>query len=161
MNRGKAKEVSYRPLNKAIDTKQVVWQPCSKRTGQPRPYWLHRAVNLRFHRVSLLQWFLSIRPEFRVTKDGINLEAAEKIGSRITRKKQQARPRRSHAICGCSAGKAGWSERWWYKRKHRAPATPSAHLRRLLQHPSLRAVTQVYVAASLSLPRPCAAAAYD
>jgi hypothetical protein len=86
---GKAKEVSYRPLNKSMDTKQVVWQPRSKRTGQPRPYWLHRAVSLRFHRVSSLQWCLSIRPEFRVTKDSINLEAAEKVGSRITRKKSR------------------------------------------------------------------------
>jgi hypothetical protein len=84
---GKPKEVSYRPLNRAVETKKVVWQPVSKRTGEPRPYWLHRAVNLRFHRVSSAQWCFSIRPEFRVTKDSVVPEASEKVGSRVTRKK--------------------------------------------------------------------------
>ncbi len=86
-NPGQPKEVSYRPLNRAMETKQVVWQPISKRTGEPRPYWLHRAVNLRFHRVTSSQWCFSIRPEFRITKDGFIPEASEKVGSRVTRKK--------------------------------------------------------------------------
>ena len=86
---GEVKEITYRPLNQASATKQVVWQPISKRTGQPRPYWLHRAVNLKFHRVSSSQWCLSIRPEFRVTKDGVTAEDSEKIGPRVTRKKSR------------------------------------------------------------------------
>lgn len=86
---GKVKEISYRPLNKSAASKHVVWQPISKRTGQPHPYWLHRAVNLRFYRVASSQWCLSMRPEFRVTKDGVTPEASEKIGSRITRKKSR------------------------------------------------------------------------
>ena len=84
---GESKEVPYRPLNQNLSTKQVVWQPVSRRTGQPRPYWLHRAVNLRFHHVSQHDWCLSIRPEFRVTKDGVTPEESDKVGSRVTRKK--------------------------------------------------------------------------
>ena len=86
---GKPKEISYRPLNQAASSKQVVWQPISKRTGQPRPYWLHRAVNLRFHRVASSQWCFSIRPEFRVTIDGFVPEASERVGSRVTKKKSR------------------------------------------------------------------------
>jgi hypothetical protein len=88
-SQGANREVSYRPLNQNSATKQVVWQPLSKRTGQPRPYWLHRAVNLRFHHVSQHDWCLSIRPEFRVTKDGFTAEESGKVGSRVTRKKSR------------------------------------------------------------------------
>ncbi len=83
------KEISYRPLNQTLSKKQVVWQPISKLTGQPRPYWLHRAVNLKFHRIAQSQWCFTIRPEFRVTKDGITPEESEKVGSRVTRKKSR------------------------------------------------------------------------
>lgn len=83
------KEIAYRPLNQASASKQVVWQPVRKQTGERRPYWLHRAVNLRFHHMSQSGWCLSVRPEFRVTKDGFMLEESEKIGSRITRKKSR------------------------------------------------------------------------
>lgn len=86
---GKIKEISYRPLNQSTSTIQVVWQPISKKTGEPRPYWLHRAVSLKFHRVTTTQWCLSIRPEFRVTKDGFIPEDSERIGSRVTRKKSR------------------------------------------------------------------------
>lgn len=88
-NQGKSKEVTYRPLNQASSTKQVVWQPVSKRTGQARPYWLHRAVNLRFHHLLQYNWCLSIRPEFRVTKDGFTAEEPSRVGSRVTRKKSR------------------------------------------------------------------------
>ncbi len=84
---GTIKEVEYRPLNMASGSKQVVWQPITKRTGQPKKYWLHRAVGLRFHRISASQWCLSIRPEFRVTRDGVTPIASEKIGAKVTRKK--------------------------------------------------------------------------
>lgn len=86
---GTIKEVRYRPLNQALSSKQVVWQPISKQTGEPRPYWLHRAVSLKFHLVTSSQWCLSIRPEFRVTKDGVISEESDKIGSRVTRKKSK------------------------------------------------------------------------
>ncbi len=86
---GEVKEVEYRPLNQSKSTKQVVWQPISRLTHEPRPYWLHRAVNLRFHQVNHAQWCLSIRPEFRVTKDGLESLESERIGAKVTRKKSK------------------------------------------------------------------------
>ena len=86
---GEIKEIEYRPLNQSKSSKQVVWQPINKITHEPRPYWLHRAVNLRFHQVNLSQWCLSIRPEFRVTKDGFEPLDSEKIGGKVTRKKSR------------------------------------------------------------------------
>ena len=84
---GKPLEVSYRPLNQSITTRQVVWQPITKKTGLPKRYWYHRAVALRFHRVSDQHWCLSIRPEMHVTEDGIAPLDSESIGSKVTRKK--------------------------------------------------------------------------
>lgn len=84
---GKPLEVSYRPLNQSIATRQVVWQPITKKTGLPKRYWYHRAVALRFHRVSDQHWCLSIRPEMHVTEDGITHLDSESIGSKVTRKK--------------------------------------------------------------------------
>ncbi|MGA2504989.1 MAG: HNH endonuclease signature motif containing protein [Anaerolineales bacterium] len=86
---GEVKTVEYRPLNISKSRKQVVWQPISKKTTQPYPYWLHRAVNLKFHQVTNSQWCLSIRPEFRVTKDGSLPLVSDKIGSKVTRKKSK------------------------------------------------------------------------
>jgi hypothetical protein len=86
---GKPKEVPYRPLNVSSTTKHVVWQPITKKTGKPKPYWLHRAVSLRFHKVTSTQWCLSVRPEFRVTKDGFTPIVSENIGSRVTSKKSR------------------------------------------------------------------------
>ena len=86
---GKPKEVPYRPLNVSSTTKHVAWQPVSKKTGKPKSYWLHRAISLRFHRMLSVQWCLSIRPEFRVTKDGYNPIASKKIGARVTSKKSR------------------------------------------------------------------------
>lgn len=86
---GQTLEVSYRPLNQSTTTRNVVWQPITKKTGKPKPYWFHLAVALKFHQVSDKHWCLSIRPEMRVTKDGFNLLESEKIGSRITHKKSR------------------------------------------------------------------------
>ena len=86
---GKPKEVSYRPLNVSSTSKHVAWQPVSMKSGTPKPYWLHRAIGLRFHRVATTQWCLSVRPEFRVTKDGYIPIASEKIGAKVTSKKSR------------------------------------------------------------------------
>lgn len=80
-------EISYRPLNQSTATRQVVWQPVTKKTGEPKPYWYHLAVALQFHLVSDRQWCLSIRPEMYVTKDGTTPLESEQIGSKVTRKK--------------------------------------------------------------------------
>jgi hypothetical protein len=85
--RGQACEVAYRPLNQSTATRQVVWQPITKKTGLPKSYWYHRAVSLRFHRITKQHWCLSIRPEMHVTKDGITPLESEWVGSKVTRKK--------------------------------------------------------------------------
>jgi len=86
---GQEMEVSYKPLNLAKATRKVVWQPIKQSTGEPRNYWLHRAVNLRFILAAPGQWHLSIRPELRVTSDGIQSIDAEQIGRRVTRRKSR------------------------------------------------------------------------
>lgn len=84
---GKSLEISYRPLNQSTTSRQVVWQPITKKTGDPKAYWYHRAVALHFHKVSNEQWCLSIRPEMYVTQDGKTPLVSDKIGSKVTRKK--------------------------------------------------------------------------
>lgn len=84
---GKARKVVYRPLNQTTSSIHVVWQPITKKTGLPKPFWYHRAVSLKYQLVSEDQWCLSIRPELHITKDSLTPEESYKIGSRVTRKK--------------------------------------------------------------------------
>jgi hypothetical protein len=85
---GKERSVRYRPLNQnTLISRKVVWRPVSKRTGEPRPFWNHLAVNLRFLHVEREKWCLCIRPELRITKDGNEPIESERIGSRVTRQK--------------------------------------------------------------------------
>jgi hypothetical protein len=79
--------ISYRPLNQETATRQVVWQPTTRKTGDPKSYWYHRAVSLKFHRVGDELWCLSIRPELHVTQDSVIPLESDRIGSRVTRKK--------------------------------------------------------------------------
>ncbi len=81
------RRVSYRSLNREGVERNVVWQPVRQKTGQPRPYWIHLAVALRFHRVAATQWVLSVRPELRLTRDGFEPLPSESIGARTTRLK--------------------------------------------------------------------------
>jgi len=84
--KGKELEIAYRPLNqKALTSRKVVWQPISKSTGLPRPRWNHLAVALRFMRVDQYHWCLSVRPEMRLTKDGIESIESELVGRNVTR----------------------------------------------------------------------------
>ena len=86
---GQELSVDYRPLNKKKVSRNVVWQPKIRQTGQPRDYWYHRAVSLRFLRIRSDEWALSIRPELHITKDGFKTLPSEKIGSKVTRKKSR------------------------------------------------------------------------
>jgi hypothetical protein len=86
---GVAMAVTYRPLNAKKATRSVVWQPKKKSTGEPRGYWLHRAVQLRFIQAAPGTWLLSIRPELRVTSDGSHSIEAQGIGRRVTRSKSR------------------------------------------------------------------------
>lgn len=81
--------VTYKPLNKRRASRAVVWQPKKKATGEARPYWFHRAASLGFLRTSARGWALSIRPELRITVDGVNPPASETIGGKVTRKKSR------------------------------------------------------------------------
>ena len=82
---GQPLEITYRPLNAATATRQVVWQPVTRRTNKPKRFWYHRAVALRFLRVGDDDWCLSMRPEMRVTKDGITLLDSKDVGRKVTR----------------------------------------------------------------------------
>lgn len=88
-NPGEPLAVSYRPLNQSVVSRHVVWQPVTKKTGLPKHYWLHRAVALKFHRVSRQHWCLSIRPEMHVTEDGAIPLDSQIIGSKVTRHKSR------------------------------------------------------------------------
>ena len=86
---GEKKEVIYRPLNQKTTSRQAVWQPITKKTGEPKPYWYHLAVALKFIPISSQHWCLSIRPELRITKDGLTPIESKKIGARVTHKKSK------------------------------------------------------------------------
>lgn len=86
---GEKKEVIYRPLNQKTASRQAVWQPITQKTGEPKPYWYHLAVALKFIPVSSQHWCLSIRPELRITKDGLTPLESKKIGGRVTHKKSK------------------------------------------------------------------------
>src|SRR5205085_3289306 len=79
--------LNYKPLNMNSTERKVVWRPKRKTTGEPRPYWFHRAVGLRFIRSGPSSWVLALRPELRVTTDGQTPLEARRIGGRVTRKK--------------------------------------------------------------------------
>jgi hypothetical protein len=86
---GKEVQIRYRPLNRKRTARKVVWQPKSKRTGEGRGYWYHRAVALRFLRDGDRDWSFAVRPELRVTIDGVNPPKSREIGSKVTRKKSR------------------------------------------------------------------------
>ena len=86
-DQGQEKSVEYRPLNQSTTSRKVVWRPVRKRTNEPRPFWNHLAVNLRFLYVGKEQWCFCIRPEMRVTKDGIEPIESAQVGSRVTKQK--------------------------------------------------------------------------
>ncbi len=85
---GKEKSVDYRPLNqKNLTSRKVVWRPVSRKTGEPRFFWNHLAVGLRFQQADRQAWYLSLRPEMRITKDGTKPIESKRTGSRVTREK--------------------------------------------------------------------------
>ena len=86
---GKPLSIRYRPLNQFRTKRNVVWQPITRKTKAPKPYWYHLAVALNFHRVKKSNWCLSIRPEMHVTSDGTRSLPSEKIGSKVTRRKSR------------------------------------------------------------------------
>jgi hypothetical protein len=87
---GETVTVKYRPMNRGtLVERNVVWQPTIKKTGQTRPYWYHVAARLRFVRAAANQWSFCIRPEMRVTKDGLVTIESKGTGGHVTRKKSK------------------------------------------------------------------------
>jgi hypothetical protein len=86
---GKPKSIQYRPMNRSVSTIQVVWQPVTKKTQQPKNFWYHRAIALSFVRAGARSWCLAMRPEMRVTRDSVNPIGSRRIGGRVTKKKSR------------------------------------------------------------------------
>ena len=84
---GRPKSVAYKPMNQSASTLQVVWQPITKKTNQPKHFWYHRAVALEFVQVGARSWCLAMRPEMRVTRDGVQPIEARRVGGKVTKKK--------------------------------------------------------------------------
>ena len=78
---------AYRTLTGRNDSRNVVWNPKRRSTGEGRPYWLHLAADLSFHRMAGDQWCLSVRPERHVTKDGQTPYNPKYVGRKVTRLK--------------------------------------------------------------------------
>lgn len=78
---------TYTTLTGRSDSRNVVWNPKKRSTGEGRPYWLHLAADLSFHQMAEDQWCLSIRPERHVTKDGETPYNPKYVGRKVTRLK--------------------------------------------------------------------------
>jgi hypothetical protein len=81
------RSIEYLSLQGRRTSRNVVWQPRSKATKEPKGYWLHLAAGLRFEQLALDQWGFSIRIERHITTDGITPLAAEYVGPKVTRLK--------------------------------------------------------------------------
>jgi len=84
---GEPRELSYRLQTGARSSRNVVWQPITRATGEPKKHWIHLAAGLSFVQVASKQWCLAIRPERRITKDGQEPLESKRIGRRVTRLK--------------------------------------------------------------------------
>lgn len=86
---GKPRAVKYKSLGGRNVVRNVVWEPVRKKTGLGVGVWWHVAAGLRFHQVTPLQWCLSIRPEWHLTKDGSTPLESKRVGRRVTSKKSR------------------------------------------------------------------------
>lgn len=87
---GEVREVRYRTNQNRRSRRKVVWAPESRRTGEKRNYWLHRAVGLRFWRCGPDEWIMTIRPEYRVTQDGETPLTGKAVAWRVNRRMNRA-----------------------------------------------------------------------
>lgn len=84
LNEGGIRVVRYHNMQGSMESRQVAWRPVTKATGEPKKYWEHLAVSLRFHRVADSSWCLSIRPERRYTTDGFTPHEGRETGRKST-----------------------------------------------------------------------------
>ena len=68
--KGEPRTEDYRTLTGREGCLSVVWQPIIKASGEPRDYWMHRAVSLQFIQIDTDRWCLAIRSGFSITADG-------------------------------------------------------------------------------------------
>ena len=80
---------TYTSLEGRKATRSVCWQPKRRATGEKKNFWEHLAVGLRFHRVGSKSWCLSMRPERRFTRDGIESIEPKNTGRRSTSRKSR------------------------------------------------------------------------
>lgn len=84
---GRPREETYTSVGGRRQTRSVAWQPTIRSTGETKQYWEHLAVSLKFHRTSDQSWCLSVRPERRFTRDGVEPLTPKGIGRRSTSRK--------------------------------------------------------------------------
>ena len=86
---GEVRRERYKSLTGRNVQRNVVWQPVRRKTGLASGVWWHVAAGLRFHHVAPMQWCLSIRPEWHLTKDGEAPLEARRVGRRVTSRKSR------------------------------------------------------------------------
>ena len=83
--KGEPRTEDYRTLTGREGCLSVVWQPIIKASGEPRDYWMHRAVSLQFIQIDTDRWCLAIRSGFSITADGFEAHPSKRIGAKITK----------------------------------------------------------------------------
>jgi hypothetical protein len=81
---GKPRTESYQTVGDRYESRNVVWQPIKRATGEPRKYWYHLAAGIRLNWVGGASCILSIRPERRLTTDGDTPYYPRSVGRRVT-----------------------------------------------------------------------------
>ena len=81
---GKPREQSYRTITGRSSSRNAVWQPVRKSTGEPKNHWMHLAAGLRFEQLANDQWGFAIRIERHLTTDGTTPFPAGWVGRKVT-----------------------------------------------------------------------------
>jgi hypothetical protein len=81
------------PVERTYKTKsgrsqrRLVVRRAKFKDGTLKDLWWHLAVRMRFEQVTAKSWYMTIRPEFHLTKDGHEPLESQRIGRRVTRAK--------------------------------------------------------------------------
>lgn len=86
---GKDKRISYQTVSGITSKRNVAWNPRFRHNNEPKNYWEHLAVSLRFHRFGQRSWGISIRPERRFTSDGFIPLEGKLTGKKTTKRKSK------------------------------------------------------------------------
>ncbi len=81
------RSIPYRTPTNRRETRNVVWNPITRVTGEGKRYWVHLASRLTFQMPGPGCWMLTVRPERFLTKDGYNEFDTDIIGRKVTRLK--------------------------------------------------------------------------